>query len=154
MDKIYVVTIEEEFEKSQVKGFIRTKKGKMERVNPFARAGGAIVNLKHAIHPGIHNSRSDVPTLNDVGKHLEGMGYKKVKEGWRHGEADSGGRSSSTEYQKYKHSEGHTAHIFQSESSGATFARMKGPKEHHEKFREAAGMKPDRRLKVKKESEK
>lgn len=143
---VNISTIEEEFEKSQVKGFIRTKKGKMERVNPFARGGGgARSNLKHVIHPGIHNSKKDVPTLNDVGKHLEGIGYKKVKEGWRHGEADSGGRSSSTEYQKYKHPEGHSAHIFQSESSGATFARIHGPKEHHEKFREAVGMKPDRR---------
>jgi len=40
MDKIYVVTIDEEFEKAQVKGFTRTRKGKMERVNPYGRGGG------------------------------------------------------------------------------------------------------------------
>jgi hypothetical protein len=40
MDKTaYVVTIDEEFQKSQVKGFVRTKKGNLERVNPFERKG-------------------------------------------------------------------------------------------------------------------
>jgi len=34
-------TIEEEFEKAQVKGFVRTRRGKLERVSPFERAGVA-----------------------------------------------------------------------------------------------------------------
>ncbi len=39
MKEIYITTIDEEFEKAQVKGFSRTRKGKMERVNPFERKG-------------------------------------------------------------------------------------------------------------------
>lgn len=39
MDKIYVVTIDEEFEKSKVKSHTRTRKGKMERVKEFERKG-------------------------------------------------------------------------------------------------------------------
>jgi hypothetical protein len=37
MIKVEISTIDEEFEKAQVKGFIRTRHGKMERVNPYAR---------------------------------------------------------------------------------------------------------------------
>lgn len=40
MSKIYVTTIDEEFEKSRVKGFVRTRKGRMERVKEFERRGG------------------------------------------------------------------------------------------------------------------
>jgi len=36
---VKITTIDEEFKKSQVKGFVRTKKGKMERVSPFSRKG-------------------------------------------------------------------------------------------------------------------
>ncbi len=40
MEKLVSVsTIGEEFEKAQVKGFTRTRKGKLERVNPFERKG-------------------------------------------------------------------------------------------------------------------
>ena len=35
MVKIRVVSIDEEFDKSRVKGFTRTRKGKMERVSPY-----------------------------------------------------------------------------------------------------------------------
>jgi hypothetical protein len=39
--KAIITSIDEEFEKAQVKGFTRTKKGKLERVNPFSRKGDA-----------------------------------------------------------------------------------------------------------------
>jgi len=40
MVKAEISTIEEEFEKSQVKAHIRTRKGKLERVKEFSRKGG------------------------------------------------------------------------------------------------------------------
>lgn len=40
MKSVIVTTIDEEFDKSRVKGFVRTRKGKMERVDPFERKGG------------------------------------------------------------------------------------------------------------------
>jgi len=35
--EVKISTIDEEFEKAQVKGFTRTRRGKMERVKPFSR---------------------------------------------------------------------------------------------------------------------
>lgn len=37
--EVRITTIDEEFEKAQVKGFTRTRKGKTERVSPFERRG-------------------------------------------------------------------------------------------------------------------
>ena len=45
MNKIYVVTIDEEFEKSRVKGHTRTRKGRMERVREYETAGGRKVKV-------------------------------------------------------------------------------------------------------------
>jgi hypothetical protein len=39
--KAIIASIDEEFQKAQVKGFTRTKKGKLERVKSFERIGGA-----------------------------------------------------------------------------------------------------------------
>lgn len=39
MKDMEISTIDEEFEKAQVKGFTRTKRGKLERVSPFERKG-------------------------------------------------------------------------------------------------------------------
>jgi len=39
MKKLYVVSIDEEFEKSRVKAHVRTRKGKLERVKEFERKG-------------------------------------------------------------------------------------------------------------------
>jgi hypothetical protein len=40
MFKAEISTLDEEFEKSRVKGYIRTRRGKMERVKEFQRTGG------------------------------------------------------------------------------------------------------------------
>jgi hypothetical protein len=39
MKKMIITSIEEEFQKAQVKGFTRTVRGKIQRVNPFERKG-------------------------------------------------------------------------------------------------------------------
>jgi len=44
--EVKITTIDEEFEKAQVKGFIRTRKGKMERVSPFERKGEKKIKVK------------------------------------------------------------------------------------------------------------
>lgn len=47
----------DELEKSQVKGFVRTKKGKLERVNPFSRKGEAAVKVNRKL---FNESKSNV----------------------------------------------------------------------------------------------
>ena len=47
MRDLYVTTIDEEFEKAQVKGFVRTRRGRMERVQPFQRKGDKTEQKAH-----------------------------------------------------------------------------------------------------------
>jgi len=50
--KAIISTIEEEFQKAQVKGYTRTRKGKLERVNPFSRQGDKLKKLDQKYSEG------------------------------------------------------------------------------------------------------
>lgn len=76
-EKILIKTIDEEYDeikKSQVKGFTRTKKGKMERVKPFSRKGDKSTIHKYGTQWVKVGDKS-----KDLGKKKRAMG-KLLKE--------------------------------------------------------------------------
>jgi hypothetical protein len=64
----YVVSIDEEFEKSRVKAHVRTRRGKIERVREFERAG--------AKHPDPKNAREVFENMFPITKDLQPLRRK------------------------------------------------------------------------------
>ena len=69
MKQVYVVSLDEEFEKSRVKAHVRTRKGKLERVQEFERKGSEVIqkvgpNRDKISDKRIRNILSALPELN------------------------------------------------------------------------------------------
>jgi len=69
MKKVYVISLDEEFEKSRVKAHTRTRKGKLERVKEFERRGEKkefdIDSTKRALRSVLKEHRIDATVKFD-----------------------------------------------------------------------------------------
>jgi len=78
---LYIVSLDEEFEKSRVKAHVRTRKGKLERVKEFERKG--------KVRPGskLHTVLNLLDKKGDVKKYdiMVATHSKEEIEDWKHG---------------------------------------------------------------------
>ena len=72
MKQVYVVSLDEEFEKAKVKAHLRTRKGKMERVQEFQRKGSGGLKGGESIRREPSKKRSGRKVGSEISASIHG----------------------------------------------------------------------------------